>query len=150
MKSDAKTADDYLAGLPEDRQEAIQSVRNKILEKLPEGYVESMRWGMITYEVPLSICPDTYNGEPLMYAALASQKRHMAVYMTGIYIVPEMSAQFVQDWKARGTRLDMGKNCVRFKKLEQVELDLVGEVIEALPMDKFVGLMQKTNPSKKK
>ena len=70
MQSDAKTVEEYLASLPEDRRAALEAVRGKILENLPDGYDEVMNWGMITYEVPLETCPDTYNGKPLMYAAL--------------------------------------------------------------------------------
>ena len=86
MKSTAETVDQYIVELPEDRKEPIREIRETILDSLPEGYEEVMNWGMITYQVPLSIYPDTYNGKPLMYAALASQKNHMAVYLTGIYI----------------------------------------------------------------
>ena len=86
MRSDAQTVEAYLAELPDDRRAAISAVREVILENLPDGYEESMNWGMIAYEVPLSTYPDTYNGQPLSYAALASQKNHMAVYLSGIYM----------------------------------------------------------------
>ena len=79
MRSEAKTVDGYLAELPRDRREAISAVRRVIVENLPDGYEEAMNWGMITYQVPLSTYPETYNKQPLMYAALASQKNHMAV-----------------------------------------------------------------------
>jgi uncharacterized protein YdhG (YjbR/CyaY superfamily) len=86
MRSNASTVDEYLAELPEDRRKAIQAVRQVIRDNLPKGYEEVMNWGMITYQVPLEIFPLTYNGKPLLYAALASQKNHMAVYLTGIYM----------------------------------------------------------------
>ncbi|MGI9584813.1 MAG: DUF1801 domain-containing protein, partial [Acidimicrobiia bacterium] len=82
MRSDATSVDQYLAELPDDRRAAIETVRDTILANLPDGYEEAMNWGMITYQVPLATYPDTYNGKPLMYAALASQKHHMAVYLT--------------------------------------------------------------------
>ena len=85
MQSDAKTVTEYLAGLPDDRRKAIKTVRALIRKHLPKGYEEAMNWGMISYQVPLKTCPQTYNGQPLVYAALASQKNHMAVYLTGIY-----------------------------------------------------------------
>jgi uncharacterized protein YdhG (YjbR/CyaY superfamily) len=85
VRSDAATVDEYLASLPDERREAIEVVRNEILANLPDGYEEAMNWGMIAYQVPLSVNPDTYNGQPLMYAALASQKNHMAVYLTSVY-----------------------------------------------------------------
>ena len=82
MRSEAKTADGYLAELPRVRREAISAVRRVIVENLPDGYEEAMNWGMITYQVPLSTYPETYNKQPSMYAALASQKNHMAVYLS--------------------------------------------------------------------
>ena len=85
MRSDAKTVDEYLRSLPDDRRHAIEQVRQVILTNLPNGYAEAMNWGMISYEVPLEVQPDTYNGQPLMYAALASQKHHMALYLTSVY-----------------------------------------------------------------
>ena len=148
MATDATTADEYIAALEPDRKAAIEAVRKTILENLPQGYDEVIRWGMITYEVPLETCPDTYNGQPLMYAALASQKRHMAVYLTGLYMVKEQHDRFVTEWKARGTRLDMGKSCVRFRKLEQVELDLVGGAIAAFSVDEFVALHEQVQRKK--
>ena len=77
-----------------------------------------MNWGMITYEVPLSIYPNTYNEQPLMFAALASQKNHMAVYLSGIYSSDELREKFIADYKDTGKRMDIGKSCVRFKKLK--------------------------------
>ena len=82
MRSEAETADGYLAELPRDRREAVSAVRRVIVENLPDGYEEAMNWGMITYQVPLSTYPETYNKQPLMYAALASRKNHMAVYLS--------------------------------------------------------------------
>jgi len=99
-----------------------------------------MNWGMISYEVPLSIEPDTYNGKPLMYAALASQKRHMAVYLSGIYGDEKLREQFEADYKATGKRMDMGKSCVRFKKLEDLPLELIGSAIAAVDVDDFVAM----------
>ena len=99
MRSDATTVDEYLAGLPDDRRRAIEIVRGVILGHLPAGYVEAMNWGMITYQVPLETYPDTYNKQPLMFAALASQKNHMAVYLTGIYISDEARAEFEEAYR---------------------------------------------------
>ena len=85
MQSKAETVDDYLSELDDARQDAISAVRSVVLENLPDGYEEMMLFGMISYVVPLSVVPDTYNKQPLMYAALASQKRHMALYLTNVY-----------------------------------------------------------------
>jgi len=142
MHSDAPTVTAYLQSLEDDRREAISAVRQTILDHLPEGYDETMRWGMISYEVPLKTCPDTYNGKPLMLAALASQKRHMSVYLTGLYAVEALKSRVVGEWTSRGTRLDMGKSCIRFRNLGHLELDLVGEVIGAFEVPSFVEIVQ--------
>jgi uncharacterized protein YdhG (YjbR/CyaY superfamily) len=138
MGGEAQDVFEYLSGLPDDRRQAIEAVRAVILDRLPGGYVEVMNWGMITYEVPLSVYPDTYNRKPLMYAALASQKRHMAVYFTCLYVFEDLYKRIVDEWRSRGTRLDMGKSCIRFKKLEHLELDLIGEAIGAVSMEDYV------------
>jgi len=118
MKSDANTVQEYLAELPPERREAIEQVREIILKNLPKGYEEAMNWGMITYQVPLEIYPDTYNKKPLMYAALANQKNHMAVYLIGIYMDEKLNQEFEDSYKKTGKRYDVGKSCVRFRKLE--------------------------------
>ena len=138
MHSDAADVLEYLSGLPEDRRQGLEAVRAVILDRLPSGYQEVMKWGMITYEVPLSVYPDTYNGKPLMLAGLASQKRHMAVYLSCLYSFEDLNERIVGEWRARGTRLDMGKSCIRFKKLEHLELDLIGEAIGAVSMEDYV------------
>ncbi len=142
VSSAAETVDQYLGELPDDRRQAIAEVRQTILDNLPEGYVEAMSWGMISYEVPLETHPDTYNGKPLMYAALASQKNHMAVYLTGVYGDEETKEWFVERYRASGKKLDMGKSCVRFKSLEQLPLDLIGESIARVPLDEFIDLVE--------
>ncbi len=149
MRSEATTVEQYLSELPEERRETIATVRDVILEHLPEGYVEVMNWGMITYEVPLETCRDTYNGKPLMYAALASQKRHMAVYLTGIYMSDESRAEFETAYKATGKRLDIGKSCVRFRRLDDLPLDLIGDSIAAIPCDEFVASVKDVHSIRK-
>lgn len=141
MRSDAKTVAEYLAGLPDDRRRAIRAVRTLIRKRLPPGYEEAMNWGMITYQVPLKTYPDTYNGEPLMYAALASQKHHMAVYLTGIYASEESRAVFETAYRATGKRFDVGKSCVRFTKLDDLPLPLIGEAIGSMPVADLVALV---------
>jgi len=136
--SDASTVEQYLAELPDDRRSAIGAVRAAILAHLPTGMVEEMRWGMICYSVPLDRFEDTYNGQPLMYAALANQKRHMAVYLTDVYADPDRLERFRQAYLATGKRLDMGKSCVRFTTLDQLPLEVVGEVIGGSTLEGFV------------
>lgn len=139
MQSNAETVAAYLDALPEDRRASIEAVRRVVLRNLPEGVVETMNWGMICYEVPLSIQPDTYNGQPLMFAALASQKNHMALYLTGIYMDPARRDAFEQEFRARGKKLDAGKSCVRFRHVDELALDVIGETIGADSVDDFVG-----------
>jgi hypothetical protein len=97
-----------------------------------------MNWGMISYQVPLETYPDTYNGQPLMYAALASQKNHMSVYLTGIYMDEATKEDFEDAYRATGKRYDVGKSCVRLRKLDDLPLSLIGESIAAMEVDEFV------------
>lgn len=143
MQSKAKTVQQYLSELPDDRLEAIESVREVILDNLPEGFEEVMNWGMITYQVPLSRYPDTYNKKPLMMAALASQKNHMAVYLTGVYADAESRGQFVDAYKATGKRIDMGQSCVRFRRLDDLPLELIGRAIAEYSVDEFIELNER-------
>jgi len=145
VSSKAATVEEYLAELPEGRREAIEAVRKVILDNLASGFEETMNWGMICYEVPLSIEPDTYNGKPLMYAALASQKNHMAVYLTGVYADEATKQEFVSAWEQTGKRVDMGKSCVRFRKLDDLPLDTLGDAIAAFDVDEFVSLVAKVH-----
>jgi len=149
VRSEATTAEQYLAGLPDDRREAIEAVRAVILENLPDGYEEAMNWGMITYQIPLETYPDTYNKQPLMFAALASQKNHMAVYLTGIYVSDEARDEFEKAYRATGKRFDVGKSCVRFRKLDDLPLDLIGQTIAAVPMERLIARVEEGGSARK-
>ena len=149
MQSTAKNVNDYIASLPPDRQTAIKAVREVILENLPEGYQETMNWGMISYEVPLEIYPNTYNGRPLSYVALASQKNHMAVYLMSIYSGVENARRFEEAYKATGKRYDVGKACVRFKKLDDLPLPLIAEEVRLIKMNDYVAFAKKTLSDRK-
>ena len=140
MHSDAASAEEYLASLPDDRREALTAVRAVLLKNMPKGIVESMNWGMITYEVPLSTYPDTYNGQPLAYAGLASQKNHMSVYLMGIYGDEGLRETFETEYRATGKRMDVGKSCVRFKKLDDLPLDVVGRAVKAVSLKQFLAM----------
>ena len=143
MRSDAETVDAYLAELPAERREAVEAVRRVILENLPDGFVEGMQYGMIGYYVPLERYPETYNGQPLGVAALASQKRYLALYLMGIYADGD-AAWFRERWTAAGKKLDMGKSCVRFRRLEDVPLDVVGEAIARTSVEDFIALYERS------
>jgi uncharacterized protein YdhG (YjbR/CyaY superfamily) len=138
MKSEATSVEDYLARLPEDRRHVISAVRDVVNEHLPEGYEEAMAFGMIGWGIPLEDYPHTYNGRPLGVVALASQKNHMALYLMGLYADEGLEEWFRGQYAARGLALDMGKSCVRFKRLDQVPLDVIGEVVRRVPPEAYV------------
>lgn len=136
-RSDADTVDEYLAELPADRRADIEAMRDLIVENLPEGYAEVMRWGMITYEVPLERNPDTYNGQPLALASLAAQKNYNALYLTGVAYT-EGEDVFRDRYERSGKKLDMGKSCLRYKSVDDVALDVIGETIAGWPVDEYL------------
>ena len=141
MQSKAKSVEEYLAAFPEDRREAITAIREVILKNLPKGYEEGMQWGMPSYFVPLSAYPGGYNrqpDQPLPFVGLALQKNHMAFYGFCIYMDEELKNRFVEDWRKTGKKLDMGKSCVRFKKLEDVPLKVIGDAVKRVPMKKYI------------
>ena len=150
MRSSEVTVSAYLKSLPADHRRALGAVRKVVRQHLPAGYEEAMNWGMITYQVPLRICPDTYNGQPLMYAALASQKRYMAVYLTGIYASPEAYRAFEKAYKATGKRWDVGKSCVRFRTLDDLPLELIGQTIASMSVEAFVTRVTAARPRRSK
>jgi uncharacterized protein YdhG (YjbR/CyaY superfamily) len=149
MQSDATSVDQYLAELTDDRRATLEEVRAVILENLPAGYEEVMNWGMITYQVPLEIHPDTYNKKPLMYAALASQKNHMALYLSSIYAHEATAATFEEQYRATGKRYDVGKSCVRFRTIDDLPLDLIGRTIGAHPVDEFISGYEEARASRR-
>lgn len=138
------SVDAYLAALPPDRREALSAVRKVILQNLPEGYEEGIHYGMIGYCIPLARYPKTYNGQPLSFAALASQKGYMSLYLTCVYGDPAMREWFESAYRAAGKRLDMGKSCIRFKSLDDLPLDVVGQAIARVPVDAFVAQYEKS------
>lgn len=141
MQSKAKTVDQYLSELPSDRRMAIGAVRRVILDNLGAGYEEGMQYGMIGYYVPHSIYPAGYHCDPkkpLPFACLASQKNHMAIYMMSIYGSGAEEQWFRAAWAKTGRKLDMGKSCIRFRKLEDLALQLIGEAIRRVPVAKYI------------
>lgn len=138
MQSTAPTVEEYLESLPADRREAIEAVRAVICENLPEGYEEGMQYGMIGYYIPLSRYPNTYNGQALGYVALASQKNYMSLYLMGVYGNEERERSFREGFASRGKKLNMGKSCVRFKKLDDLPLDVIGETIAQISVEDYL------------
>jgi len=150
MQSKATTVAEYLAGLPDDRREAIGAVRRAILKNLDKQYEEGMQYGMIGYYVPHRVYPAGYHcdpKQPLPFAGLASQKNHMAVYLMCLYLSPEQEAWFREAWAnevaaGRAKKLDMGKSCIRFKRPEDISLGVIGEAIRRVPPKKLIAFYE--------
>lgn len=137
------TFEEFLATLREERRPAIAAVRSVILDSLPDGYVERVTPSMVLYEVPLQEYRDTYNRQPLQYVALASQKRHMSLYLMGIDAVAQRGIAFEDEYRASGKRYDVGKSCVRSRSLDDLALDLVRRTITALELDEYIALRKR-------
>jgi uncharacterized protein YdhG (YjbR/CyaY superfamily) len=138
VSSTAATVEEYLAELPEDRREVVRSVRDLVNAHLPDGYVEGMQYGMISWVVPLERYPTPYNGKPLAVVSLAAQKNAYSLYLMGLYSDPAEAEAFRHRWEATGRRLDMGKSCLRFRRLADLDTDLVAEAVSRVPVDDFV------------
>lgn len=138
VTSRASTPDEYIDSLPEERRAAVSAVRDVINANLPDGYEEGMSFGMIGWYVPLERFPHTYNGQPLGLVALASQKGYISVYLNSVYGDRATESWFRDRYAASGKKLDMGKSCLRFRKLEDVALDVIGETIARADLDGFV------------
>jgi len=155
MHSRASTVEQYLAALPADRRAVVAAVRAVILEHLDPTYTEAMQYGMIGYAIPHAVYPAGYHADPrqpLPFAALASQKNHLSLYLMGLYCgcgegpgAPRTAeaAWFQDAWRRTGKTLDMGKACVRFKRLEDVPLEVVGEAIRRVPASLYLQRYQR-------
>jgi len=132
------TVDDYIDSLPEERRIAIRAVREAINSKLPQGYEEGIVYDMISWFVPWTRLAETYNNQPLCVASLGAQKSHMSLHLPSVYMDDKLRAWFDKAYKASGKKLDMGKGCVRFKKLDDLPLDVVADVIARVPVDTYV------------
>lgn len=142
VKSTASSVVEYLDGLPEERRAVVASVRAVVLAHLPAGYEESLRWGMISYEIPLERFPSTYNGQPLGYAALAAQKNYYALHLLGTYQDPQQQSWLRGEFEKAGKKLNMGKSCVRFRKLEDLPLEVIGRVIASTTVEDLIAAYQ--------
>ena len=147
--SKAKTVAAYLKELPAARRAVVSEVRDVVRKNLPTGYVEIMGHGMIMYSIPLSRFPDTYNGYPLCYVALAAQKNYYAIHLMSVYGNTEHSARFKADYAKAGKKLDMGKACVRFKSLEDLPLDLIARTVAAVPAERWIEIYESSRKVKR-
>ncbi len=142
MTSKATTPEQYIQELPEDRVEAITKLRKVINENLPKGFKEQMTYGMIGYVVPHSIYPAGYHCTPelpLPFMSFASQKNSVNFYHMGIYAKPELLNWFTTEYpKHCKAKLDMGKSCVRFKKMDQIPYDLIGELVQKMSVEDWI------------
>lgn len=144
VSSKAPTVTDYLAELPPERRAVVATVRDLVNRNLPSGYVETMRWGMITWEIPLARYPVNYNGQPLSYAALAAQKNNYALYLMQAYADPVHEDQLRRAYAAAGKRLDMGKSCLRFRRLDELVEGAVAAVIASASVDDYIARYERT------
>jgi len=147
------TAAQYLKSLPPDRREAIGALRDVINKNLGKGIKEGIQYGMIGYFVPHSVYPPGYHcnpSEPLPFCGIASQKNHIGLYLFCIYTNPSERDRFITEWKATGKKLDMGASCVRFKKLDDVPLEVVGRAIKRITLKKFLASYEAVIPESKR
>ena len=138
VMSKAKTVAAYLDELPEDRRSAISKVRAVVRKHLPKGYKEDMSFGMIVWGIPLDRYPDTYNGQPLCYIGLASQKNYNSLYLMGVYGDPKKEKLLADAFAKAGKKMDMGKSCLRFKKVEDLPLDAIGKIVASMPPEELI------------
>ncbi len=138
MTTTATTVQDYLASLTPEQRSVIDPVRSLILTHLPSGFVESINWGMLSYEVPLEIYPHTYNKKPLNYIGLAVQKQYYSLYLMTAYMDKSVYQTLMNAFESAGKKLSLGKSCIRFKKVEDLPLDLIGSIIASHSVESFI------------
>ncbi len=149
MQSKAATVAQYLAGLPPDRRAAIQAVLKVIRANIDPAFAEGMQYGMIGWSVPHMLYPAGYHcdpKQPLPYAAIASQKNYMALYMGCLYADDSEVERFRKRWAATGKKLDMGKSCIRFRKLDDLPLDVIGEAFAPITVKRFIADYESSRP----
>lgn len=146
MTSNAKTPQDYIDQLPEERKEAVNKLRNVILAQLPKGFSEGIGYGMLGYVVPHTIYPSGYHcdpKQPLPFMALASQKNSINFYHMGIYANKDIYDWFVNEFpKHSKKKLDMGKSCIRFKKPEDIPFQLIGELVAKISVEDWIAIYE--------
>ena len=142
MYSAATTVDEYLDELSEDRRASMETVRKVILDNISEGYEEIMQFGMIGYVIPLERYPVTYNGQALQAVALCSQKNYMSLYLMNVYGDQKLQEWFEEEYRASGKKLNMGKACIRFKKPEDLPMDLIAKAISLTSVEQYIELYE--------
>lgn len=142
VTSKAATVNEYLAELPPERREVIDRLRDALNAVMPAGYREGIGYGMIGWDVPLELYPDTYNKQPLAYAGLAAQKNSYSLYLTCAYADPARAERLRAAAAAMGRKLDMGKSCVRFKRVEDLPLDAICDEIASVTPVEFIRIYE--------
>jgi hypothetical protein len=140
----------FLASLSTEQRQVLGTVRDVVRKHLPSGYVERLSGKFINYEIPLERYPKTYNGQPLVYVALAAQKNYFALYLTGAYQDPRVEKNLREGFKDAGKALDMGKSCLRFRSLEDLPLDVVGRVIAHCSVTDFIAQYEASRSAPRK
>ncbi len=151
MQSKAATPQDYIDSLPEDRRAMVSAIRDTINDNLPDGFEAGMQYGMLGWFVPHSVYPDGYHcdaKQPVPYIGLANQKNKVSLYLFCVYVDSDLAQWFEQSLRDfLGKKPDMGKSCVRFKRLEDVPLDLIAETVRKMPLDAFMERYQAQIPA---
>ncbi len=141
MPTKPTTVAEYLASLPADRSKAIRTIRAGIRKNLPKGYEEGLQYGMLGFFVPHLRYPHGYHcdpGQPVPFLSVASQKNHIGLYLFCVYMDTDLQEWFVKSWKATGKKLDMGKACVRVKHVDDIPMEVLGELVRRCPVDAFI------------
>ncbi len=146
MQISSTSIEDYVSKLPEERQEVFKKLFDTIKNHLPEGFEENISYGMIGWGVPLEKYPAGYHcipGSPLPFISVASQKNFIAVYHMGMYAKPELLNWFTEEFPKHSKRkLDMGKSCIRFKKMDEIPFELIAELSKKMTVDEWISLYE--------
>jgi len=153
MQYRAISPEDYISQAQEERKDALKNLRNTINKNLPKGFEEGIQYGMIGYYVPHSIYPDGYHctpSEPLPFMSFASQKNSVNLYHSGIYAIPELRDWFVSEYPKHCKRkLDMGKSCIRFKKIDEIPFELIGELSSKITVEEWINIYENNTKNRK-
>ena len=146
MRTSATTVAGYLEQIPQQWKPLVVATREWLLTCIPSGYDETLRWGMICFEIPLAVSGTTYNHQPLMFAALAAQKNYCSLYLSAIYSDPARKQQLEEAFDTIGKRPNLGKSCIRFTSLQDIPMDTIGTMLSHIPVDDFLAIYRRVKP----
>lgn len=141
-----KTTDEYLAGLAPEKRSAMDQVLTVLRRNMPPGYEEAIGFSGITFQIPLSEFPNTYNKQPLCYVAVAAQKNYCSLYLMSAYGHAPHLKELQQGFKDAGKKLDMGKSCIRFRSADDLELDVIGRLVSSISPEKWIDIYKASRP----